>query len=62
MLIPAMSVLFDATDDHSLTLFLAMIFNLTLQPALLLWMDKVKRKVKETEWIIEEEKEEGNEK
>ncbi len=28
----------------SLTLFLAMVFNLTLQPALLLWMDKAKKK------------------
>ncbi len=28
----------------ALTLFLAMIFNLTLQPALLLWMDKSKKK------------------
>lgn len=28
----------------SLTLFLAMIFNLTLQPALLLWMDKSERR------------------
>ncbi len=28
----------------SLTLFLAMIFNLTLQPALLLWIDKAKQK------------------
>lgn len=28
----------------SLTLILAMIFNLTLQPALLLWMDKAKKK------------------
>jgi hypothetical protein len=35
-----------------------MITNLTLQPALLLWMDKVKRKVKESEWIIEDEEEE----
>lgn len=39
---------FDGTKSlgylTSLTLFLAMIFNLTLQPALLLWMDKAKRK------------------
>ncbi len=28
----------------ALTLFLAMVFNLTLQPALLLWMDKAKKK------------------
>jgi len=55
---------FDGTKSlgylTSLTLFLAMIFNLTLQPALLLWMDKVKRKVKETEWIIEEEEKEDD--
>jgi predicted RND superfamily exporter protein len=41
---------FDGTKSlgylTSLTLFLAMIFNLTLQPALLLWMDKAKRKKK----------------
>lgn len=39
---------FDGTKSlgylTSLTLFLAMIFNLTLQPALLLWMDKAKKK------------------
>jgi predicted RND superfamily exporter protein len=28
----------------ALTLFLAMVTNLTLQPALLLWMDKAKKK------------------
>lgn len=53
---------FDGTKSlgylTSLTLLLAMITNLTLQPALLLWMDKVKRKVKESEWIIEDEEEE----
>ena len=41
---------FDGTKSlgylTSLTLFLAMIFNLTLQPALLLWMDKAKKKKK----------------
>lgn len=39
---------FDGTKSlgylTSLTLFLAMIFNLTLQPALLLWMDKAQKK------------------
>ncbi len=39
---------FDGTKSlgylTSLTLFLAMVFNLTLQPALLLWMDKAKKK------------------
>ncbi len=39
---------FDGTKSlgylTSLTLLLAMIFNLTLQPALLLWMDKAKKK------------------
>lgn len=53
---------FDGTKSlgylTSLTLFIAMVTNLTLQPAFLLWMDKVKRKVKNTEWIIEDEKEE----
>lgn len=39
----------------SLTLFLAMIFNLTLQPALLLWIDKSKRIKKIKNW-----KEKGN--
>jgi len=55
---------FDGTKSlgylTSLTLLLAMITNLTLQPALLLWMDKVKRKVKNAEWVIEEAAEEVN--
>jgi len=50
---------FDGTKSlgylTSLTLLLAMIFNLTLQPALLLWMDKVLRKNKNPEWLIEED-------
>jgi uncharacterized protein len=50
---------FDGTKSlgylTSLTLLLAMIANLTLQPALLLWMDKVVRKNKNPEWLIEEE-------
>ncbi|MEI8278850.1 MAG: MMPL family transporter [Bacteroidota bacterium] len=39
----------------SLTLLLAMITNLTLQPALLLWMDKVLRKTETPDWLIEED-------
>jgi uncharacterized protein len=48
---------FDGTKSlgylTSLTLFLAMVTNLTLQPALLLWMDKVLKKSKGPEWLIE---------
>jgi len=50
---------FDGTKSlgylTSLTLFLAMVTNLTLQPALLLWMDKVKRKDEGSDWLLEEE-------
>lgn len=50
---------FDGTKSlgylTSLTLLLAMVTNLTLQPALLLWMDKVVRKNKSPEWLIDEE-------
>jgi Predicted exporters of the RND superfamily len=50
---------FDGTKSlgylTSLTLLLAMVANLTLQPALLLWMDKVVRKNKSPEWLIDEE-------
>lgn len=50
---------FDGTKSlgylTSLTLLLAMITNLTLQPALLMWMDKVLRKSKGAEWIIEKD-------
>lgn len=50
---------FDGTKSlgylTSLTLLLAMVTNLTLQPALLLWMDKVVRKNKSPEWLIEED-------
>lgn len=50
---------FDGTKSlgylTSLTLLLAMVTNLTLQPALLLWMDKVLRKTKDHEWLIEED-------
>jgi predicted RND superfamily exporter protein len=50
---------FDGTKSlgylTSLTLLLAMIANLTLQPAFLLWMDKVIRKNRNPEWLIEED-------
>ncbi len=50
---------FDGTKSlgylTSLTLLLAMVTNLTLQPSLLLWMDKVLRKSKNPEWLIEED-------
>ncbi len=50
---------FDGTKSlgylTSLTLLLAMITNLTLQPALLLWMDKSAKKNKAGEWLIEED-------
>jgi predicted RND superfamily exporter protein len=53
---------FDGTKSlgylTSLTLLLAMVANLTLQPALLLWMDKVLRKTKAPEWLIEEDNKE----
>lgn len=53
---------FDGTKSlgylTSLTLFLAMIANLTLQPALLLWIDKAQQKKIDTEWL-EDELEEG---
>ena len=39
----------------SLTLFLSMIVNLTLQPALILWIDKAKQKKTSTDWLIEEQ-------
>jgi len=43
----------------SLTLFIAMVTNLILQPALLLWMDKILRKSKPPSWFIgKDEKEE----
>jgi hypothetical protein len=50
---------FDGTKSlgylTSLTLLLAMVTNLTLQPALLMWMDKVLRKTESPEWLIEED-------
>ena len=52
---------FDGTKSlgylTSLTLLLAMITNLTLQPALLLWIDKARQKNREPEWLMEEEQE-----
>jgi predicted RND superfamily exporter protein len=53
---------FDGTKSlgylTSLTLLLAMVTNLTLQPALLLWIDKARQKNNEPEWLIDEEQEE----
>lgn len=50
---------FDGTKSlgylTSLTLLLAMIFNLILQPALLLWVDKVRQKSAGKEWFDDEE-------
>lgn len=53
---------FDGTKSlgmlTSLTLLVAMIANLTLQPALLLWMDKVvKEKSSATDWLTEDDEE-----
>ncbi len=52
---------FDGTKSlgylTSLTLFLAMITNLTLQPALLLWIDKAQQKKIDTEWLEDEPEE-----
>lgn len=53
---------FDGTKSlgylTSLTLLLAMVTNLILQPALLLWMDKILKKNKSPKWLKEEEIEE----
>ncbi len=53
---------FDGTKSlgylTSLTLLLAMVTNLTLQPALLLWMDKALRKNKSADFLVDEEDEE----
>lgn len=50
---------FDGTKSlgllTSLTLFIAMVTNLILQPALLLWMDKVLRKSKPAKFLLEDE-------
>jgi predicted RND superfamily exporter protein len=50
---------FDGTKSlgylTSLTLLMAMITNLTLQPALLLWMGKAAKKNKAGKWLIEED-------
>lgn len=53
---------FDGTKSlgylTSLTLLLAMVTNLTLQPALLLWIDKSQQKKIDTEWLTKDESEE----
>ncbi|HXS38237.1 MAG TPA: MMPL family transporter [Flavipsychrobacter sp.] len=51
---------FDGTKSlgylTSMTLFLAMVTNLTLQPALLLWIDKIiVKKTSTPDWLMEEE-------
>lgn len=50
---------FDGTKSlgllTSLTLFIAMVTNLILQPALLLWMDKVLRKSKPAKFLMDDE-------
>lgn len=55
---------FDGTKSlgllTSLTLFIAMITNLILQPALLLWMDKILRKSKSPKWFIGDDKDDEN--
>lgn len=54
---------FDGTKSlgllTSLTLFIAMVTNLILQPALLLWMEKVLRKSKTPSWFKETEDEDA---
>lgn len=57
---------FDGTKSlgllTSITLFIAMVTNLILQPAFLLWMDKILRKNNAPEWLInDEDKEESKE-
>lgn len=53
---------FDGTKSlgylTSLTLLLAMVTNLTLQPALLLWMDKALRKNKSADFLMEKDEDE----
>jgi predicted RND superfamily exporter protein len=50
---------FDGTKSlgylTSITLLLAMVTNLTLQPALLLWVDKTEQKQIDTQWLTDEE-------
>ena len=50
---------FDGTKSlgllTSLTLLIAMVTNLILQPALLLWMNKIMHKTKAASWLIEDE-------
>jgi predicted RND superfamily exporter protein len=50
---------FDGTKSlgylTSMTLFVSMVTNLTLLPALLMWMDKVKvKKSAESDWLLDE--------
>lgn len=55
---------FDGTKSlgylTSLTLLLAMVTNLTLQPALLLWMDKALRKNKSADFLRDDDEEPSN--
>lgn len=57
---------FDGTKSlgllTSITLFIAMITNLILQPSLLLWMDKILRKSKPPKWFIGEDEEDEEKK
>ncbi len=57
---------FDGTKSlgylTSLTLLLAMVTNLILQPALLLWMDKILKKNKAPKWIVEDDSTDKEEK
>ncbi len=56
---------FDGTKSlgllTSITLFIAMVTNLILQPALLLWMDKVLSKSKSPKWFIGDDDEDNEE-
>ena len=56
---------FDGTKSlgllTSITLFIAMVTNLILQPALLLWMDKVLSKSKSPKWFIGDEEDDNEE-
>lgn len=53
---------FDGTKSlgllTSITLFIAMVTNLILQPALLLWMDKILKKSKPASWLVNEKEDE----
>ena len=56
---------FDGTKSlgylTSLTLLLAMVTNLTLQPALLMWMDKAARKIADPIGLVDEEEDDDDE-